>query len=51
MELNPDMDAVLLYTLLKILDAANDFVEQMIEENEEADEGAKGHSMDQPLKF
>lgn len=40
MELNPDMDAVLLCTLLKILDAASDSVEQQREDESEDAEGS-----------
>lgn len=48
MELNPDIDAVLLCTLLKILDAASDSVEQ---QREGESEGAEGSSTVQPPRF
>ncbi|XP_076153695.1 interferon-induced protein 44-like [Alosa pseudoharengus] len=44
-QLNPDMDAVLLFTLTKILNSANDFVEN-IKEPEDEDHGDRIDSLD-----
>ncbi|XP_076153694.1 interferon-induced protein 44-like [Alosa pseudoharengus] len=44
-QLNPDMDAVLLFTLTKILNSANDFVEN-IKEPEDEDHGDRIDSID-----